>query len=199
MIETTWSEIKRIADSKGLPVQWVQAGNNYHVCLVDGPFKLFCLLSLSSNDDTDVFEASYKAGGNKRVDVAAPSFSSKTVGTKKIYARTTGMQFSLSAGANTCTYTATYPWAKITGVEILGGETGDQVDFKVKDTPAGTYSTIPNHLLNQFGFSVNIAKDFYKREATFDADLYVGMVLEFTYTSVSAKTVGLNLIMAEVK
>lgn len=131
--------------------------------------------------------------------VAAPSFTAKTLNDKKIYARNSGTQHALSMGSNVFSITATLAWAKVTGVEVIGAETLDYVDFKVKDTPAGLYSGVPNYTLNQFGFSVNIAKDYYRREASFDADLYVGMVLEFTYNSTSAKTIGVNIIQVEVK
>lgn len=200
MIECPWSEIKRLADSKGLPLQWIEVAGNYHIILADGPFLLSTSLPVGVGDaDTSVFEATYKAAGNKRTESNAPSFTSKLVGTKKLFARNTGYQFALSAGSNIFTITASLPWAKVTGVEVFGAETLDYADFKVKDTAAGTYSGIPNYILNQFGFAVNIAKDYYRREATFDADLYQGMVLEFTYNSVSAKTIGINIIMAEVK
>jgi len=71
--------------------------------------------------------------------------------------------------------------------------------MKVYDTATGTYSGVPNYMLNQFAYSVNIAKDYYVRLSQFDADLYTGMIIQFTYNSVSDKTIGFNLIMNEVK
>ena len=135
---------------------------------------------------------------------SSPAFTAKTViatdgSTKKLYARTTGFQASVAVGANSVSYTATYPWAKVTGIEVINCEALDVVQLKVLDTTTGTYSTIPNYTLNQFGFTVSLPKDFYQRISQFDADLYVGMVLRIEYTSVSAKTVGFNLIMNEVK
>ena len=200
MIEASWSEIKRIADSKNLPLQWVQVGDNYYIALVDGPFVLTCLLPIGVSDiDATAFETTYKTPGNKRVDVVAPAFASKLIGTKKLYARNTGFQSALSSGANTITYTATLAWAKITGVQVTNCEALDYVDFKVYDSAAGTYSGVPNYLLNQFAFAVNLPSGFYDRQSPFDADLYAGMVLKIEYTSVSAKTIGINLIMSEVK
>lgn len=134
---------------------------------------------------------------------STPPFADKTMViagvTKKLYARTVGIQAALSVGANTITYTATFPWVKITGIEAINCEALDTAHFKVYDTAAGTYSGYPNALLNQFGYSVNLPKDFYKRIADFDADLYIGMVIKVEYVSISEKTVGLNLIMNEVK
>lgn len=133
-----------------------------------------------------------------------PAFGAKTFihtdGTlKKLYARNTGIQQVLAVGANTISYTLTYPWVKIIGVEVINAEALDYVDLKVKDTAAGTYSGVANYVLNQFAYSHNIPKDYYIRMAQFDADIYVGMVIEISYHSVSAKTVGINLIMNEVK
>lgn len=200
MIETTWSEIKRLSDSKPLPVQWVQVGNNYHIALVDGPFTVYCVIPTdSTHADTAVFEASYKAAGNKKLDPYLMAFAAKAIGTKKLFARATGIQGALTIGSNTITYTIPYPWVKIVGVEVVGCEALDYVDCKVLDSTTGTYSTIPNYVLNQFGFTVNLPAGFYSRVSPFDADLYTGMQLQFIYNSVSAKTIGINFIMSEVK
>lgn len=135
---------------------------------------------------------------------ATPSFTSKTITTsdgsiKKLHARNTGFQQALIVGTNVFSYTAIYPWVKMIGVEIINCEALDIGEFKVFDTPAGTYSGVPNLLLNQFGYTLNLPKDFYSRSSPFDADLYQGMKLEFTYVSISAKTIGINMIMNEVK
>lgn len=134
---------------------------------------------------------------------SSPAFGAKTFlangVTKKLYARNTGVQQALTAGSNVISYTLTYPWVKIIGVEVINAEALDYVDLKVKDTAAGTYSGVPNYTLNQFAYAHNVPKDYYIRMAQFDADIYVGMVLEITYYSISAKTVGINWIMNEVK
>ena len=197
-LEVTWAEIKRHAAEKEMPIQWAEVADRLYVRIIDGGFSLYSILDPSSADATE-FNTSYKPAIGKRVESVNAPFASKTTGTKKIFARTTGLQFALSAGSNTFSYTATLPWAKITGVEVIGAETLDYVDFKVRDSASGSYSGVPNYMLNQFGFAVNVPKDYYKREATFDADLYQGMVLEFIYNSVSVKSIGINLIMVEVK
>jgi hypothetical protein len=134
---------------------------------------------------------------------STPPFGAKTIVVggvvKKLYARYVGFQQALTVGENTISYTATFPWAKVLGVEAINCEALDVVDFAVYDTPAGTYSGVPNLLLNQFGFSTNLPKDYYERMAKFDADLYAGMIIKVKYTSVSAKTIGINIIMDEVK
>jgi hypothetical protein len=152
------------------------------------------------SDQAD-FESSFSSLSlsNPASSIIQP-FASKTLQNgKKLYARTTGFQAALTAGANVITYTAIYPWAKVIGIEVINCEALDTANLKVIDTATGTYSTIPNYQLNQFAFSVNFPKDFYQRISPFDADLYVGMIIKIEYTSVSAKTVGFNLIMSEVK
>jgi len=134
---------------------------------------------------------------------STPAFAAKTLVingvTKKLFARNTGFQQALDQGANTINYSLTYPWCKILGVEVVGAETLDYCDFEVYDNAQGSYSGVPNLKLNQFAYSVNIPKDYYIRLSQFDADIYQGMVIKITYNSVSAKSVGINLIMNEVK
>jgi hypothetical protein len=134
---------------------------------------------------------------------AAPPFGSKTITvggvTKNLYARFTGLRPTLSIGTNVINYTATYAWAKLIGIEVVNANPLDYADFEVYDTAAGTYSGVPNLKLNQFSFTLNIAPGFYQKIAQFDADLYVGMIIKITYHSVAINTVGINLLLNEVK
>lgn len=164
------------------------------------------------NDLVDVHSGTPLAEAPQSVAIASqpavvvsssPAFASKTLivngVTKKLYARNTGIQASVVQGTNTITYTATYTWTKLLGVEAVNCEALDTVDFKVYDTAQGTYSGYANALLNQFSYTLNLPKDFYQKLSQFDADLYAGMVIQITYVSQSAKIVGLNLLMNEVK
>lgn len=134
---------------------------------------------------------------------ATPAYGSKSIivsgVSKKLYVRNVGFQVALTEGVNVVNYTATFPWSKLLGAEVVNCEALDKVDLQIYDTAAGTYSGYPNALLNQFGYTVNLPKDYYVRIANLDADLYVGLVVRFTYTSISAKTVGINLLLNEVK
>lgn len=203
----TWTQLKNFSNGKKLPIQWIDLDDSYTLKVYDGYFSLECTLAKDGNTDVVEFETTYKlvlpAVAPSSTIQSSPAFTAKTVNVngviKKLFARNTGMQFAVTTGANTLTYTATYAWAKILGVECIGAETLDTVDMKVYDTAAGTYSGVPNYMLNQFAYSVNIPKDYYVRLSQFDADLYVGMIIEFTYNSVSNKTIGFNLIMNEVK
>lgn len=136
---------------------------------------------------------------NGNVVSTTSPFASKELAGKKLYKRVHGISESLSSGSNTVSYTITYPWCKINAIEVIGAELGDTMSLKVKDDASGTYSGTANYVLNQFGFDVNIAKDYYEHKSEFDADLYVDMVLEITYTSQSAKSIGINFILNELK
>ena len=130
-----------------------------------------------------------------------PTFSDKTLPDgKKLYKRLMGSQHVLAAGVNTfIAHVIAVPHVKMVGLKIIGGELLDYTDIKILDDVSGTYTTVPNYLLNQYGFSCNIAKDFHEEHCPYDADLYVGMQIQFTYYSQSAKTIGINLDLNEVK
>lgn len=181
--------------------------NSYTVTVADGSVQWACVIPTSSpsvGDQLD-FETNFKTSGNLAVGqtiVSQPPYGAKTVTVNgvvhKLFSRMTGLQYSVSTGANTITYTATYPWTKLIGVEVVNCEALDTADFIVYDTPGGTYSGVPNQLLQQFSYTLNMPKDFYIRMAQFDADLYQGMVIQINYTSVSNKTIGINLLMNQV-
>lgn len=128
-----------------------------------------------------------------------PAFAAKTLGTKSLFKRVVGVQQALTTGDNTILYTETFPWVKFMAIEVIGGEIGDYVSLYILDTTTGTFSGVPNYQLNQFGFSTNIGKDFYEQKSAFDADVYAGLQIKVAYHSVSAKTVGINFVMNEVK
>lgn len=209
-MEASWTDFKAFVISRSLSIQWVVVGANYYLKASDGFFQLECLLPYdpSLSAETVDFETNYKAAGNVRpaqfVSVQMePPFAAKTLlinGVKKnLFARNTGKQFGVTTGSNELSYTATFAWVKMVGLECMGAELGDYAELRVYDSPAGTYSGVPNALLNQFGYTLNLAKDYYARTSPFDSDVYAGMVLKITYVSVSNKTIGINYLMNEVK
>jgi len=166
--------------------------------------------SLSSEDEitlTSIVEG--HAGGPSATDPApveiinstqSQPFSSKQLTNGgKLYSRVQGVKFSVTTGANTCYFSVPWSSCKITGIEVINGEAGDTVDMKVLDDSIGSYSTIPNYLFNQFGYTVAVAPNFYSRESTYDADLYQNMVVEVIYNSVTDKDIWINYILHEVK
>jgi len=119
--------------------------------------------------------------------------------TKKFYKREHGIQAQLNQGSNTILFTIPYPWVKIIGLELLFGEKLDTVDLMILDSTSGTYSGVANYQLNQFGFNVNVAEGEYEEQNAYDADLYQGMQIKIVYNSQSAKTIGINFNLTEVK
>jgi hypothetical protein len=199
-ISVDWATFKAFVTARASSIQYVTIDSTYRMRAADGYFMLDCSVPVDGGTDCVDFETNYKTAGNKTPVSPIGAFASKTLSNgKKLYVRNIGIQQALSVGANTITYTLAYNWVKMVGAEIINGEPLDTIDFKVYDTAAGTYSGVPNYMLNQFGFAVNVSKDFYQRVAPYDADVYIGMIFSLTYTSVSAKTIGVNLLLNEVK
>lgn len=200
-MEVTWAEFKNFVTQRNLSIQFVEMRGNYFMKAFDGFFNLECILSVGTGDsDTTDFETNFKAKGNKTQPQQVHAFSAKTLPNgKKLYKREHGIQSTLTTGVNTVTFTVPYAWVKIIGLELIGGETLDTVDFFVLDSTSGTYSGVPNYTLNQFGFNVNVAPGEYKENNNYDADLYSGMQIKIVYNSISNKTVGINYKLNEVK
>jgi hypothetical protein len=128
------------------------------------------------------------------------TFTSKNlVDGKKLFVRNHGYSHELAIGANDIEITIPYAHCKINELEVIGSEIGDKVNFKVLDSVNGDYTTIPKYQLNQFAFNLNLSKDHYRRHCSYDADLYLGMIILIEYDSKSAKDVGVNIVLHEVK
>lgn len=145
-----------------------------------------------------------KGNGPKLVDATNYPFASKVLSNgKKLFQRVHGISAVVSGAPDNLTFTIPYAACKITEIEILEGLVGDKVNFKVLDSTSGTYTGVPNYLLNQFGYDVNVAEKFYMRKSNYDADLYYGMQIRIEYDSVATdllpKTVYINLVLHEVK
>ena len=201
IISLDWAEFKVLISDKSR-IRFFDRDTHYYIIYIDdvGEFETSILKDSGSNQ-TD-FEANYKNYANKRSDVTTTTmpFTSKTLANgKKLYKRVHGIQQALTVGNNTVLYTIPYAWIKMTGLQLINCEALDTVSLYILDSSTGTYSTVPNYVLNQFGFTVNCPKDYYQNYSEFDADLYIGMQIKAVYTSVSAKTVGVNFILNEVK
>lgn len=131
--------------------------------------------------------------------VASPPFSAKTVDGKGLFSRFTGKKFPLGVGDTDCVHTVTFNLMKFNGVEIVGAAVGDKVDLFVLDDGQGTYSGTANATLNQFGYSVYPAADFYQHKSNYDADLYVGMQIKAVINTDTAKDIYINYDLHELK
>lgn len=205
-IDLSWSNFKTQVVDK-LNVRYSDRDAFYIVDYMDAAGGIECSILKDSGEDQTDFETNYKDAANKGVKsstsvLSVPPFGSKTVeiegDIKNLSARYTGVQQALTTGSNTIDLTIPYPWVKIIGIELINGEALDYADFKVFDDSDGTYSGTPDAMLSQFAYSMNVGPVFYQKVSQFDADLYYGMILRLTYNSVSAKTVGLNILMNEV-
>jgi|DEB0MinimDraft_6_1074348.scaffolds.fasta_scaffold01085_11 hypothetical protein len=167
------------------------------------------LVAKSDDGTTDIVDVNtaidyLKNNLLSRVESIPYPFSSKILEDgSKVYERKHGVTGGVvNPGQTVATiYSIPYASCKITAVEVVGSKVGDQVDFKVLDTPAGTVSTIPNYTLNQFGFGVFTTEGSYKEESRYDADLFLGLQLEMSYTNngVSSVTPNYNITLHEVK
>jgi hypothetical protein len=130
---------------------------------------------------------------------AAPAFATNAFGTKNLYMAMTGIQQALTVGSNTITFVIPYAEVEINGVSVIGSEALDVVSFSVLDSTTGTYSGHANAVLNQFGYNVNLPAGQYEYECAYTSTLYQNMQIQLVYTSISAKTIGINFILNQVK
>lgn len=133
--------------------------------------------------------------------MSLPAFSSKYVSNGRLFKRKHGYEFNAINNSQT-KYSITVPYVncKIDSVEIIGCTKADKVDFKVLDDALGSITTVPNSLINQYGFEVRLPDNFYKDQSKYEADLVQNMVLELTYYNNENidKTICLNIDFHEV-
>jgi len=127
------------------------------------------------------------------------TFSSKTTGDYKLYKRVHGMMIDCIVGDNDFIFTVPYTLAKLNILEIIGCEIGDTASFYVLDTVTGAVTQVPSMVLNQFGFDITVAKDYYEQRSEYDADVFAGLQLKCVISSVSIKKIGVNFILNELK
>ena len=135
-------------------------------------------------------------------------FASKRIPEGNLFKRVKGYKFNVAANeTKNLDIVIDLPTCKFSGAQIIGGEQGDQVDFKILDTNTNTVSGLDvnvfgaNFPLNQFGFDVVIPSSNYSNTSDYDADLFAGLVVRCVYknSTATAKTIGINLELHEVK
>lgn len=142
--------------------------------------------------------------------IPSPFASKELANGKKLFRRMHGYQVTLSGTETSYEITVPYAACKINKAEILWAPAGVTVDFQVLDTDQGHIQqaagipenqAVPNLLLNQFGFSINVAKDQFEDSSPYDADLIQGMKIKviFKHPLGAAGTVlGVNIPFHEV-
>lgn len=122
---------------------------------------------------------------------------------KKLYKRKHGVfSNSISPGQTGVTvFVVPYLECKITETEVIAGQLGDKLNFRVLDTVAGTLTGTPSSSVNQFGFDVYITDGLYRESSNYDADLFQGLQLEIEYTNMGASSVTpkYNITLHEIK
>lgn len=128
-------------------------------------------------------------------------FANKNIGSKKLFRRKHGVSKTITANStDTVEFSVPYSHVKITKAEVVNCAVGDTIDLTINDDASGTYTTVPNYMLNQFGFDVVLPDGIYVDESQYDADLFNGMVVKVTYTnnSNSDRLIGVNLTLHEL-
>jgi len=214
--ELKWTDWKAFKSKKELVHQYEEFSDKYFVWGYDSPEVYVCVIYKSivppeviesgytqAQNDSDKldFESNFKSKSNFRISGTNP-FSKKVLGGGfKLYRRKHGASSSIAANSSgTIELVIPYVSCKINIVEVIGCYYGDTVNLKVYDTPQGTLSTIPNYMLNQFGFNVEMPDGFYKDESSYDADLIQNMKIELTYfnNGENEKHIGVNFTLHEI-
>ena len=206
-----WTEFKKYLD-RGFSAQELTDDDNegqVKLIVVDGALTIyFRIYKGNETDDTSAewteYKTNYQPNANQPIYQDRLPFASKKLPDgKSLFSRIHGIKLTTDGTSNAqkVTFTVPYISAKITSTEIIGAELGDRIDFKILDTVTGTVTTIPNFLLNQFGFGVYPSKERYEQKSEYDADLFLGLQLEVTLTPVNTtiRDVYFNLVLHEVK
>lgn len=113
--------------------------------------------------------------------------------------RGTGVKKTIASGAtDNIDLVVPYAIVKYNGIEVLNGDYDDVLQLKIIDDASGTYSTVPNYVLDQFGIDWNMSKEF-RQQLPYDATLYTGMIIRVVYTNNTAasKTIYVNHYLHE--
>lgn len=210
-----WQDFKKVVETSNLSIQLKRNSNKKYVLFTyNGPRMISCVILKSDpkNEDQIDFENNfleYVDGDLNTRPVTVDSdiqnlpFASKTMPDgRKIFRRTHGISGIVAGSPDSIVFNVPYANCKITGIEIINGDIGDSINLKVLDTPSGTISTIPDYMLNQFGFSTYISGGFHKYESNYDADLIENMKILIEYDAINSnllpKTVYINIILHEI-
>ena len=200
-IELNYSDWKAKVDTDLLSHFSYKEIGTYKLIAIDGP--MVYLHELDQDNDLD-YEENYLINANKK---AGNYYSREPFATKvlkngtKLFRRKHGKKETIQANTSKdIIFINPYNSAKVNKLEIIDANALDRIDLQVLDTPSGTISTIPNYMLNQFGFDVVVADLIYSDKSDYDADLIKDMQVKITYHNDSNidKEVGFNIIFHEV-
>lgn len=197
--QLTWEQFKTFVFDKRY-VQFVENDDPFYTIYLSGGSDLWTTVAKDGGPDFNDFILNYAPYANGHVHPGEqPPFASKILCGKKLFKRVHGLRVSVVPGDNLISFPCPVPNAKVEAIQIIGAEVGDSVDLTVHDTPDGDISGIPGMRLNQFGFGVNVGPGTWDWRSKYDADLIQGLELRLLYRSVSAKNIGINFDLNEVK
>ena len=120
-------------------------------------------------------------------------FAAKDVPEGRLFSRVHGIAPQDIAPDETFIFEFVVPYSicKMTCAEIVSNVT-HQTSFEVHHPQAGK--------LNQFGFDVNMGQQVYKRESSYDADVFAGLILKIPVKNISGETkkFGVNIVLHEI-
>ena len=128
-------------------------------------------------------------------------FASKYTADGKLSKRKHGYKYTIPANTMVeIEIPVPYSKCKLDSVEIIGCDKGDCASFKVLDNDLGTISGTPKSVINQYGFAVNLAQDFYRDHSKYAADLFIGLYLKIEYQESNGidKEIYINMNFHEV-
>lgn len=199
-LETSWTQIKNLVQNSAWVLSAVPDDEGHLVYASNGTKSYETYLVTGSAEHTEMLTFAPNTG---ITSTELPPFGSKKLPNgQSLFRRIHGLKLDLDGTLTSqkVTFTVPYVSAKITSTEIISAVEGDQIDFKVLDTAAGTVTTVPNYPLNQFGFGVYPSAGRYEQKSEYDADLFLGLQLEITLTPCDtvARSVYFNLVLHEV-
>lgn len=150
---------------------------------------------------------------NGNIYLPFSGFANKAVEDGKLFRRKHGFKAAaeIAHGAEgTVQLVVPYDKCKINEFEIINCLEGLTVDFKVHDTPTGTisqtleatgFTAVPNLMLNQFGFDVELPNGFYRDKSDYDADVIKDMRIDLIFKNNTGQAITPkgNIVYHELK
>lgn len=205
MINVDWSTFKSVVTAQALPFKYVTLDGNYYMYTeAANPITCHVGITVPANADQTDFETNLKPKGNRSSAVTLTPFADKVLPNgKRLFTRVHGTSSSVAGTPDNIDFEIPYAMCKLTGIDIINGELGDKINLKILDTATGTISGVPNAVLNQFAFNVNIASNFHKFESKYDADMIQGLKIRVEFDAITPdllpKTIYINFYLHEVK
>lgn len=205
MINVDWLTFKSVVTAQSLAFKYVNLGATYYM-YTENATPIACHLDITTPAGVEQadFETNLKPKGNRSTTVTLTPFADKVLPNgKRLFTRVHGTSATVSGAPDTIDFEIPYAMCKLTGIDIINGELGDKINLKILDTVSGTISGVPNMVLNQFAYNVNIASNFHKFESRYDADMIQGLRIRVEYDAVTPdllpKIIYVNFYLHEVK